>query len=399
MFEDLQKSMADAKLLGALVTWDLHTSGNLLTRSALRDAAEEHGVPLEIEDPRPEGVFRKIISSVRTIRKPLISRLIREDDGVLVWAIVDTSLEGDEVVGDEVGKMVNRAAFRRVNVKGQPPFIFQVEDEVATAVSDKLDYQLNYLGNDDVRNALSATLRLWGAIRIHSRMYFLGRSQVENAQRMQRALQQVGTRFWLIPIPDLMDTTDTIAHHAHERFAQELKEMRTEVDRWVAGERSPRPTTLKARLKAFDKLRAEIDTITEEMNLEADDLLDELAGLTAGVSKLLSPNPKLAPDPGLEPEPEEEPEDDEEEDGEEYDELDDEEYDDEEEDKEEGDEPEAAANPSPPSRPSVPPSNALENLTVAELRVMARNMKIKPIQGSKKKIVAAIRAAREEPVG
>lgn len=359
MFEDLQKSMADATLLGVLVTWDLHTSGTLLTRAALRDAAEEHGVPLEIEDPRPEGVFRRIISSVRTIRKPLISRLIKEDDGVLVWAIVDTSLEGDERVGDEVGKMVNRVAWRRVEVKGQPLFTFEIDDEVASAVADRFDYQLNYLGNDDVRNALAATLRAWGAIRIHARMHFLGRNQVENAQRMQRALQQVGTRFWLIPIPDLMDTTSSIAHHAHERFSQELKEMRTEVDRWVTGERVPRPTTLKARLKAYKKLRDEIDTITEEMNLEADDLLDELAGLSAGVSKLLDPPAK---EPQTETDAAEPP-------------------------------PKPATHPRRPSRPSRPEEDVLGSMSVAELRVRAREMEISPLPTTKQALIDAINEA------
>ncbi|MCP4573326.1 MAG: hypothetical protein GY838_13305 [bacterium] len=371
MFEDLQKSMADAKLLGVLVTWDLHTSGALLTRAALREAADEHGVPLEIEDPRPEGVFRKIISSVRTIRKPLISRLIKEDDGVLVWAIVDTSLEGDERVGDEVGKMVNRVAWRRVELKGKPPFIFEIDDEVASAVSDRFDYQLNYLGNDDVRNALGATLRAWGAIRIHARMHFLGRSQVENAQRMQRALQQVGTRFWLIPIPDLMDSTSSIAHHAHERFAQELKELRTEVDRWVAGERAPRPTTLKARLKAYDKLRGEIDHITKEMRLESDDLLDELAGLAAGVNKLLDPPARKekpaavadhdAPEDEAAPEPETDP-----------------------------------APPRRPSRPSPPADDSISRMSVPELKVRARELEISPLPTTKQALVDAITAASED---
>jgi hypothetical protein len=360
MFEDLQKSMADSTLLGVLVTWDLHTSGTLLTRAALREAAEEHDVPLEIEEPRPEGAFRRIISSVRTIRKPLISRLIKEDDGVLVWAIVDTSLEGDERVGDEVGKMVNRVAWRRVEVRGQPLFTFEIEDEVAKAVADRFDFQLTYLGNDDVRTALSATLRTWGAIRIHARMHFLGRSQVENAQRMQHVLQQVGTRFWLIPIPDLLDTTSSIAHHAHERFAQELKDLRTEVDRWVAGERAPRPTTLKARLKAYKKLRGEIDTITEEMNLEADDLLDELAGLTAGVTKLLDPPTKEDPPTAAA----------------------------------EGDcdRPQAPPGtpPSPPARPARPPDNTLDSMSVAELRVRGREMEISPLPSTKQALIDAI---------
>ncbi|KKN87396.1 hypothetical protein LCGC14_0258510 [marine sediment metagenome] len=371
MFKDLQKAMADAKLLGALVTWDLHTSGTLLTRSALRDAAEEHGVPLEIEDPRPEGVFKKIMSGVRTIQKPLISRIVREDDGVIVWAIVDTSLEGDEKIGDEVGKMVNRAAFRKVSVAGQPLFTFQLEDDVALACTDKFEYQMNYLGNDDVRTALGATLRLWGAIRIHARMHFIGRSQVENAQRMQLALQQVGTRFWLIPIPDLMDSTASIAHHAHERFAQELKDLRKEVDLWVGGERAPRTTTLKARLKSYEQLRGEIDIITQEMHLEADDLLDELAGLTAGVAKLLDP-PKPKTDAVEEEAPKQE-------------------------DEEAATEPAPAADPTPPSRPAGPPSKALGALTVPELRVMARNLKIVPLPGTKKRLVAAIRAKREDP--
>jgi hypothetical protein len=364
MFEDLQKAMADAKLLGALITWDLHTSGTLLTRTALKDAAEEHDVPLEIDEPRPEGVFRKIVSSVRTIRKPLISRLIREDDGVLVWALVDTSLEGDEQVGDEVGRMVNRVAFRRVSVEGQPLFTFEVEDDVSQAVADKFDYQLNYLNNDDVRTAIGATLRQWGAIRIHARMYFLGRSQVENAQRMQAALQQVGTRFWLIPIPDLMDSTASIAHHAHERFAQELKDLRKEVDLWASGERAPRTTTLKARLKAYDHLRAEIDAMTDTMQLEAADLLDELAGLSRGVAKLLKPTPEKAreEDPAGAVAPDATP---------------------------------ATTTPVPPSRPATPAprSRALDQLTVEELRVRARDLSIRPMPRSKKKLVAAIQHA------
>lgn len=363
MFEDLQKSMSDAKLLGVLVTWDLHTSGTLLTRSALGEAAEEHDVPLEIEDPRPEGVFRKIISSVRTIRKPLISRLIREDDGVLVWALVDTSLEGDERVGDEVGRMVNRVAFRRVLVDGQPLFTFEVEDDVSQAVADKFDYHLNYLSNDDVRTAIAATLRQWGAIRIHARMHFLGRSQVEHAQRLQRVLQQVGTRFWLIPIPDLMDSTASIAHHAHERYTQELKDLRIEVDRWSAGDRAPRTATLRARLKAYGKLKEEIDSMTTAMQMEADDLLDELAGISRGVTKLLDPpKPKAE---AAEPAP----------------------------DQEGG---EKAADPKPPSRPTAPRSNALENLTVPELKRWARGLKIKPLPSTKQKLIDAITLAGEE---
>lgn len=373
MFEDLQSAMANAKLLGVLVTWDLHTSGTLLTRSALRDAAEEHDVPLEIDEPRPEGVFRKIVSSVRTIHKPLISRIIHEDDGVIVWAIVDTSLEGDERVGDEVGRMVNRVAFRRVSVDGQPLFTFEVDDEVATAVTDRFDYQLNYLGNDDVRLAIGNTLRQWGSIRLHGRMFFLGRSKVEQVQHMQAALQQVGTRFWLIPIPDLMDSTSSIAHHAHERFSQELKDLRVEVDRWLAGERAPRTATLKARLKVFEKLGEEIGTMTEAMQMDADDLLDEIAGLRKGVKRLLSPKAsKPAED---DPSP-----------------ADTEEKQDEEETTEE-DRPPASSGP--PSRPQPPKSRALGELSLAELRVQARNLDIDPVPNSKKKLIAAIREVAE----
>lgn len=367
MFDDLQKSMSDANLLGVLVTWDLHTSGTLLTRAALKDAAEEHKVPMEISDPSPEGAFKKVLSSVRTIHKPLISRIIREDDGVIIWAIVDTSLEGDERVGDEVGRMVNRVALRRVNVEGQPLFTFEVEDDVATAVSEKYDYLMNYLGNDDVRAALGATLRQWGAIRIHARMFFLGRSQVENSQRMQKALQQVGTRFWLIPIPDLMDSTASIAHHAHERYSNELRDLRKEVDMWSAGERAPRTATLKARLKSYDRLRTDIDSMTETMKMDADDLLDELAGLSTGVDKLL--HPPIQKEKPVEP-PEET--------------------------TEETSPADTVAPPSPPARPTAPPSNALDKIGVPELKAQARRLGVKPLPTTKQKLITAIRQAMLE---
>jgi hypothetical protein len=356
MFPDLLKAMQGADLLGVLISWELRTSGALLTRKALAEAAEKHGVKLDIKDPSREGVFRKIVGAVRTYKKALISRIVHEDDGVVVWAIVDTSLDGTEKVGDVAGQVVNRVAWRRVELDGQPQFTFAVPGELADAVADKLEFLTTYLTNDDVRVLLSATLRQWGSIRLHGRLHFLGRSHVEAAQRLQAVLQEAGTRAWLLPQPDLSDTAKAIGDHGAEQLAKDLADFRMELTRWTEQERVPKPKTLRARLTAYEQLRTEAKELGATMRYQVDDLLDGLAGLERAVHRLLKPEQQIETAASREAT----------------------------EDQEAG----AANGATPPARP-VPPGVTLDDMDRAALRALAKELGVKPMP----RAVAALRKA------
>jgi integrase len=374
---DLKSAMDDPGILGVLVHWEMRTTGAMLTPEELSEAAENHGVSLDIAPISPESVFRRIVRALTTIRSPLISKVVQETDGVVVYAVVDTSLEGDEKVGQKVGLIVNRVAWAKIACEGVPRFVFEVEDELAQIVSDRYEFGSKFLDNNDVRRILSAKMKDWGAIRVFGRLQFLGRSRIGEALSLKAALAEVGTQCWLMPQLNIEDTHASIGHYSREQYDRELARYKEELARWNAGERAPRPTTLEQRLRQFEQLKEEIQALAEVVTVDTSDVLDELAGLRRAVAALLNPEPDAEEppvegtaepaDPEIAPaEPEIAP-------------------------AEPAAPPAVKGKPAPPARPKAP-KNALEDLTIEQLRVQARNAKISPMPRSRKALIRALRS-------
>lgn len=351
MIGNISRALKNAPLLGAIMTWDLRAQD--VTRDDIRTALM--GL-VDVPDVWPEGAFRRAMRKVGS--QNLTAQIVKNDEGALVYAIAKPVVEDDVRVGDSAGEVVNRVLWRRCPQGDQEQYVFEVHDDLAEMITSRYDFLTKHVTTDEVREIVKRVLLSWGAIKIHGRMYYVKASHFDEVTALKKALAEIDSLLYMIPVPDVDESKEFVGHAAKHQVILDVQKLQAEIEKWKDGSRVPRPATLQQRLERYEDLKANAEMLADVLSLQIDDITQAVNEMAGQVADLL----------GIEPEEEDEEED-----------L-----------YESGIDRLLTDDPSPPPTPVVPTENGLSSKTVKELKKIAKGYGIRPGRLSKAALVAAI---------
>jgi hypothetical protein len=270
--------------LGDLIWWTLAEAR--LDRSTLEkiwsgaQLAPEH-LP---EPPTAEKALKSAVREAAIGQPDRLIRLGKEDETEIVYGIVQEMklTDGSLAYAQETRVVLDR--------KTEKVTADQPENELAMVIATRFAELRSVHTSDDIRRAMMKALDACAAItlRDHGGVYWVPAPYAETVRRLQGAVEKIGSsRVYLLPVHASADTNRTLGDAAKLAVEDELAQLKTEVEGFVA---SPpdRPSTLVRRLDAFEELKARAALYRDVLQVHVADLDATLAGLTVAVESLLN---------------------------------------------------------------------------------------------------------------
>ena len=125
-------------------------------------------------------------------------------------------------------------------------------------------------------------------LRDHGGVYWVPSLYAETVRRLQGAIEKIGSsRVHLLPVHESADATRTLGAAAKAALEDELAQLRSEVQSFLA-QPPERVSTLVRRLDLFETLKGRANLYRDILQVHVDDLEKTLAELADSVETLLN---------------------------------------------------------------------------------------------------------------
>jgi hypothetical protein len=270
--------------LGDLVFWELNSAA--VERSELERLWATSGLPGDLlpEPPTPEKALKVATREAQVGHPDRLLRVAKEDDREIVVGVVREERDG---VG---GLQYHQEA--RVTLD-RPAGVISTDNpthEIVCAVEERFRVLRTVHTSDDIRRTITRTLATLASVTLKSSggVYWIPAPYAEHLRRLQAVIERLGaSRFCLVPISRTVEGEAALAHAAKSSIEEELAELQTEIQQFVATP-PDRVSTLQRRLEMFDELRRRADLYQTVLRAQVTGLADSLAGMTVAVEGLLA---------------------------------------------------------------------------------------------------------------
>jgi hypothetical protein len=365
----IEQAFAKAELLGDIFAWSVRIPKPGVTPDEVQAAAKAAGLAEDYVPnvPGPETAARRAVTEVARGHKADFSVVLNQP-GALVWAVVETQVEQDSRIGDQVGTLANRVLYDRNTCTLHVEHETQLTADLLAAWQRHRDY----LTRQDVRDMTVAVLRDCEAVRLWGTgaQYFVPARHASISRALRDVLCQLGeSEAGVIPVPRVDEAQAAIGVAAKRSLHEEIGKLRDEMGRWVDGSRKPRASTLETRVAEYAALRQRAEDVQLVLATTTHDITGAIDELHDACMKMMGvePEPKPEPEPTVDA-------------------------------PDEG----STSEPTPPARPVKPGENAhttmaqegLAQLSVRELRRLAKHHGVSTSGLNKASLVAALEAVQ-----
>lgn len=269
--------------LGDICFWTLYDAA--IDRTSLESHWLSAGLAPELL-PEPPTAERALKAAVRESAVGQHDRLIRlgkESEAEIVFAIVRESKHAD---GSVTFQQETKLTLDR---KTEQVTFDDPNHDIGQAVAHAFKRLRTTHASDDVRRAIVRTLATFSAVTLRESggIYWCPAPYEKQLRQLQVAVEKIGSsKMYLLPVHDSADASRTLGDAALGAIQQELEQLKTEVEVFVA-QPPERSSTLARRFDAYEALRSRAQLYRDILKVQVQDLDAQLDGMTSAVEKLL----------------------------------------------------------------------------------------------------------------
>lgn len=270
--------------VGDMLWWTLEDAH--INRTRLEEVWTAAGLSTGLlpEAPTPEKALRTAVREAAVGQQGHLIRLGKEDDGELIFAVVEEQRDG---AGNVSYRQEARILLRK---QATPSLTSDLPDhDLVRTVRERYEGLLTTHTPDDVRRALVKTLASCAAVtlREHGGVYWVPAPFAATLRRLQVAVAGIGaSRIDVVPIHASPEACGALGNAARSALEQDLAALTAEIDAFLE-EPPDRVSTLTRRLATFDELRAKARLYHSVLQVQVSDLDVRLDELTRHVEGLL----------------------------------------------------------------------------------------------------------------
>jgi hypothetical protein len=236
------------------------------------------------DPPSSEKTLKAAVREATIGQHDRLIRLGKEDEAEIVFAVVRETKHDDGSVTyvQETRVVLDR---RNETVTYDAP-----GHDLAAVIAARFSELRTSHSPDDVRRAMMKALDGCAAVtlRDHGGVYWVPSLYAETVRRLQGAIEKIGSsRVHLLPVHESADATRTLGAAAKAALEDELAQLRSEVQSFLA-QPPERVSTLVRRLDLFETLKGRANLYRDILQVHVDDLEKTLAELADSVETLLN---------------------------------------------------------------------------------------------------------------
>lgn len=276
--------MANTKgvqVIGFFCWWNIRNVK--IKKEAVQALLAKYKIDYEIEHAPVRCLFSKAIDMVKVKHqyKGLLVRKINKTPDEYLYGLVDESIDPEA----EVLEYHHSATMSFCPATGEltvdrPHKAF---DLIVTAFHE---YD-TYFDSTDIRDIILDVVKKTYSINVRDRggVYFIPSKFEKEVEALEKFVKGIGSECYFAAVPQI--DLDKTKKSLHKAFSEELHEKVAKFQEEL-GKDTLKPETLERRLGEYKELKAELEFYGDALAFQSQDIMKELDGLRATVTKRLS---------------------------------------------------------------------------------------------------------------
>jgi len=281
-----QKALAKSfPLIGYIVWWSINNA--VVSRERLKEIFQTVGLPVEWlpEEIDPRSAFFRAVQKCKTGEgKNYVIKQIDDREDEIVFGVVKATADkaAEELLFDPENKLRFSKVTQTITIQNKEAYPNSRFESYYDTFSNNYDsHEIRKMLLDIVNDHLSGV-----NVREKGGVYYIvdGDAVKKLAQAVSLINDESG--FDYLPIVDTQQTRNTMLKTFLSEIHKEMEGFRDECKLYL-GKDDTRPSTLKNKLEAFQKLRAKISVYEDALEYAASDLKTEIGAMTENIKKYL----------------------------------------------------------------------------------------------------------------